>query len=383
MNARASIFRLCRPARSRRARGSVLVIVLITIVFAVTALVAFVEKAGDDLIVESREVTGHRLRQDAYSALEVTLAVLEQFRSVNSGLHSPAEGWSEPLEFADWQPESGRIAEVSFEDESGKLSLPNVDAATLLNLFESWELPQADAERLTDSLLSWMRKDYVPATSRYTDYDQGATPYGPPLRSMRSYSELAAIDFAREVFYDENGRPNERWHRFVDAVSLLDFKQSNINSGRTDVAAAFGVESLTQQRQLREFLEGTGGQARQGPGYFRDVAEAAALMGTGKLPQAYGTTISALRINVTIREGRTTFRVSAVVAPSSGGAKVVDQVAETPKSSVSEAKERGKSPSPASSTASTPTKKLNYPFTLLEIRENDEIPPVPVAETEA
>ena len=71
-------------------RGSVLVIVLVTLMFATLALIAFVEKASDDLIVEAREASATRLRREAFSALEVTLGVLEDFRQVNSGLRSPA-----------------------------------------------------------------------------------------------------------------------------------------------------------------------------------------------------------------------------------------------------------------------------------------------------
>ena len=55
-------------------RASVLVIVMITILFTAFALVAFIEKAGNDLLVEHREAQARRLRMEAYSALEVTLA---------------------------------------------------------------------------------------------------------------------------------------------------------------------------------------------------------------------------------------------------------------------------------------------------------------------
>ena len=81
-------------------RGSVLLIVLVTLVFATSALLLFIEKAGTDLLVPIREADANRLRLEAYSALETTLAVLEDFREVSEGLHSPAEGWSDPLAFA-------------------------------------------------------------------------------------------------------------------------------------------------------------------------------------------------------------------------------------------------------------------------------------------
>jgi hypothetical protein len=143
----------------RSTRSSVLVIVLVTIVFTAAALVALIEQASTDLLVESRAVAARRLRREAYSALEVTLATLQGFVTAGNGLHHPAEGWGDPLGFAGWTPREGCTAEVTLEDESGKLPLPRADATVLANLFESWSLTPADAQRLTDALLGWMRKD--------------------------------------------------------------------------------------------------------------------------------------------------------------------------------------------------------------------------------
>lgn len=365
------------PSGPRRA--SVLVIVLVTLLFASVALIAFVERASDDLVVDARAAAGRRLRQEAYSALEVTLAVLEDFRLANNGLRSPAEGWADPLGFAGWTPREGCVAEISFADESGKLSLPHVDLATFLNLFEGWGIPKTDAERLADALLGWMKKDHVPASSSPPDYDHGPLPYNAPLRPMRSYSELAAVEVARDMFYDKDGQPNELWQRFVDTISLLDFKSTNLNGAGGDVFTALGPLDPSQQKQLGEFLAGTGGRAQEGPAFFDTTADAAGLLGLKALPQGYGTLISALRINVTIREGRTNFRLSVVVAPS-GGATVVQTVAATATdnarpSATGQSSETN--PTAPSAPAAAAPKKLKYPFTLLEIRENAEISAVP------
>ena len=64
----------------RKTRGSVLIIVMVSLLFATFAVLAFMEKASVDLLVERREVLTNRLRAEAYSALEVTLGVLEDFR---------------------------------------------------------------------------------------------------------------------------------------------------------------------------------------------------------------------------------------------------------------------------------------------------------------
>src|SRR4051812_27690126 len=214
---------------SRKAeRGSVLVIVMITLIFTTFALVAFIDKASGDLLVEARAAQAARLRSEAYSALEATLAVLEDFRQVGRGLHNPAEGWSDPLTFAAWTPKEGRTVEVSFEDESGKLSLPRADALTLTNLFKAWEMQDTDAEKLADALMGWMKREHLYATGLFPDYDQAQLPYEAPARPMRSFDELAAITVARDVFY-KDGKPNELWYRFLRSVSLFNFRQVNIN----------------------------------------------------------------------------------------------------------------------------------------------------------
>ncbi|MDB6167466.1 MAG: hypothetical protein JWM88_330 [Verrucomicrobia bacterium] len=362
-------------------RGSVLVIVLVTLLFTSFALVLFVEQASSDLLVESRDAVAKRLRRDGYSALEASLASLEDFRRAGGVLHSPAEGWRNPLVFSLWQPRAGCTVEATAEDESGKISLTNVDAATLGNLFKFWELKPADAERLTDALLGWMRRDYVPVSSRSPDYDQGALPFAAPARPLRSFSELASIDDAREVFFDAQGRPNDLWRRFTAVFSLFNFRQANLNAATPDVLAALGFSDASQYQRLNEYLAGKGQYSSQGPQWLLSAAQAAGLLGTPSLSAGAGTEVRAVRVNVTVHEGRNSFRLSAVVAPS-GGATVV-KAAATPARSTSSATSlattggvaaTGSQPAPA---ASVP--QLNYPFTLLEIKENGEIPTIPSA----
>src|SRR4051794_22716276 len=199
--------------RGARRRGSVLVIVMITLLFATFALLAFMERASVDLLVDQREAVTRRLRVEAYSALEVTLGVLTDFREVDNGLHSPAEGWSDPLGFAGYLPSEGRTVDITFEDESGKISLPRANPTVLNNLFLNWGILKQDAEALTDALLGWMKHDHVYTSAVQPNYENNPVPYEAPGRPLRSFYELAAIEKAREIFYDREGRPNELWKR--------------------------------------------------------------------------------------------------------------------------------------------------------------------------
>jgi general secretion pathway protein K len=373
----------------------VLVIVMVTLLFAAFALVTFMEKASVDLLVDQRDVLNRRLRMEAYSALEMTLGVLNEFREVGNGLRSPAEGWADPLTFAGYTPSEGRVVEVAFEDESGKISLPRANALILTNLFKNWGIVQVDAEGLADAMLGWMKRNHVYTASVQPNYEGGPIPYLEPGRSLRSFDELAAIEKVRETFFDSDGRPNDYWRRFLDSVSLFDFARPNLNGAKPDALAALGQFDATQQQNLGDFLRGAGTYESQGPQFFQAPNEAQRIAGPTGDTSAFGTTISALRIVITVRDGRTEFKMSTVIAPPNGATTVqttataarTETSAATGKTAAQQQNRPSATqpaPRPGSSPAGTQknaaaARTLRYPFTLLEIRENDEIPGAAIA----
>ena len=375
--------------RGSATRGSVLIIVLVTMLFASAALTLFLEKASTDLIAEARVITDTNLRTEAYSALETTVAVLVDFREVLGSLRSPSEGWGDPLGFAGYEPGPDREVSVAFEDESGKISLPTVDTQTLITLFKAWEMVAPDAEKLADALLGWMKKEHVPASvasPRAEDYERNELAYQPPARSLRSFSELAAIEYAREVFYDERGNPNDLHRRFTATFSLYNFRRPNLNGASPDVLLAFGGQDDPQQRQrLEEFRAGTGMYQANGSGVFKSSSDVAGVLGArAEAVGKVGTEISALRVIVTVREGLNVYRLAVLLAPS-GGAKPPEpgdlnrgeeEDGNNGQTDRNAARPATSSSRTATASAGAETKSLNYPFTLLEIRENGAIPTV-------
>jgi general secretion pathway protein K len=369
----------------------VLVVVVITLMFATVALLAFMEKASVDLLVDHREAVTKRLRMEAYSALEMTLGVLNEFREAGGGLRSPSEGWADPLGFAGYTPSEGRVVEVGFEDESGKISLPRATPQVLTNLFKGWGSSQSEAEELADVLLGWMKRNHTYTSASHPNYDYGPIPYDVPGRSLRSLQELAAIDKAREYFYDADGRPNDRWRRFADSVSLFDFQRSNLNGAKPDTLSALGQFDETQQQNLAEYLQGTGTYKSNGPQFFATPADAQRITGPNGDAGAFGATISALRITIVVHDGRTEFRLSTVVAPPNGATTIQATATSTrtvaSAASAQTANQQQNRPNAAQASRSGSTarnaqqndaaRNLRYPFTLLEIRENDEIPAPP------
>jgi general secretion pathway protein K len=365
---------------------------MVTLLLTAAALVAFLDKASNDLLVEARSAEAARLRPDAYSALEVTLAVLEDFRQADNGLHHPNEGWGDPLGWAGWTPPDGATVDVAFQDESGKLPLAHTNEATMLLLFEAWQMEPNDAQKLTDELQSWMHLNYTAASPLNPDYEQSAIPYDPPGRALRSYSELAAIDGARDFFYT-NGRPNDMYWRFYNDFSIFNFARPNVNGANGDVFAALGQFNAQQDTQIALRLSGTIASSKLVHPWFADAAdlETSIAADVGN-PRSFAYTVSALRIVITVHDHAAQYRLSVVVAPATGGARTVQATATDVKAneqtsasgepvgtiSVNSKAQTSTAATQAQQNAAQATAvNLKFPFTLLEILENDAIPNAP------
>jgi hypothetical protein len=362
-------------------KGSVLLIVLVTVVFATTALIAFMERADDDLIVPMRHAGANRMRAEAYAALETTLAVLVDFRVANNNvLRSPAEGWDDPLNL-DWvrytPANPNRTVTVTFEDESGKMSLPTVTAQNLTDYFTFYGLPADEALLLRDSFLVWMQRNYVPTASGATDpaeYQQEVIPFTPPGRPLRSWEELRSMDGVKDYFFDANGALTPLGKRFISAYSLYNFPTPNVNGGKPDTLAVLAKLEIDEQRAVLDFLKGDslGAGAVKNLGYFTQVGDVASVANTATSISGLGVNIAALRINVTVKEGLSVFTLSAVVSWPTNGATLTP--APTPPAQA-----------PAASTNTVTTAPLTaidlqYPYTILDLSENDLDPAAPPAQ---
>lgn len=349
-----------RPFHLRRNHGSVILLVLVTVLLAAFLLTRFVARAGTELLADARAGDQVRLRREAYSALETTLAVLADIRAIDHGLFSPVQGWDRPLDYAQYHPGEGVSVEVAIEDESGKLSLPQTDPATLEALLVSLGLERSAARRASEALLVWTRNDYTPVSLDLdgSAYDQAEPPYEAPHRPLRSFGELAAVEVVRDYFFDETGQPTQLARDFKAKVSLYSFARMNLNSA-SPVALATGGLNLSQIDALAGFAR----RNKTGVGYFRTTGEAADLLGSNAPLDRFGTEVQALHITVTVHGGATTYRLEAVVAPP-GGAMLAPALPSQSSPMIGTVAE----------TATAGIKKLDYPFKVLEIKEDVEAP---------
>lgn len=341
---------------NRARRGSVILFVLGVVLLAAFLLSLLIARASSELLVESRAAREVSLRNEAYSALEVTFAVLADVAVADGGLHGPAQGWADPLGYAGYEPAPGTRIEVSFEDESGKLPLATAEPATLHRYAEALGIPPADAERLVDALQAWTEAGHVAAfpESDPQRYATEPVPYEAPARPLRSFEEFRAVAVARDLFFSPDGRWNEVGMRFREDASLHRFGQVNVNSARPSVLVALGLDP-NAAIAVAERLAGGEGLA---PTFYRTLPEAAAAAGAEIAGGDLGASVQCLRIRIVVRQGPLGIRLEAVVAPGAGGGAAG-------------------APSPDNDPGALPVeprpasiKRVDYPFRVLEIRES-------------
>lgn len=335
-------------------RGSVILFVLGMVLLTAFMLTRFIDRAHTELLTEAKHGQKIPLRQEAYSALQVTLAVLADIAAVDEGLHSPQQGWGEPLTYAEYNPPEGIQIEAVVEDETGKFSLPKADDASLITLLMTMGLLNTEAERITDAILAWTQLEYPP---QFSDSGQDAFQRREPAlllpqRPMRSFEELRLMPAVLEILCEESGEWNELGRRFLQSVSLFSFDQVNLNTGQPDVLSALGlsdptVRSLTDRNLLADGL---------GPQPYYSLREAALDLGTLPESSQLGIEATIFRIIIRTSQGGRTFELVAIA-------------------------QRGRSrpPPPSREDEEPPTSEprpwtlnsIDSPFQILEIREND------------
>lgn len=356
---------------NRNRQGSVLLLTLFLIVLAAFAMSRFIEKAYGEILAEAVYMERDRLRLEAYSALESTIAVLYNVERMAGALHDPAQGWDDPLWLAGVELSPGINVQVEFVDEMGKISLPSLDRDRLLRLFEMMDFDLRQAEELTEALLGWMSETAAEGSfaAHHLDYERADLPFRPPYRSLRSFYELTAVAGFRDAFFDSQGVPNERFHQFTSLVSLYRFDAINVNSvspGVLRVWSDLGEVEMEQIATQREHFIG------EKP-YFDNLGQAQEQFGI-PLGQGFGVATHAVRVNITVTEGTSKFALSTVVAPTARAESLRPVPAdggqeEQPRRARSR-RERTpvREPSVSEEAGTVP-----YPYTFLELRENETI----------
>lgn len=298
-----------------RNRGAILMAVLGFVFLMAIFVVQFLEIATRQMRARAVELGRSDLRTTAYSAMEVTLAVLNEFKEIDEGINSPAQGWGDPIDYADLQWPEGVDVKVTIEDETGKLPMNPAPEADLKLLLEQLGIDISDADIMIDSLMDWTDEDDLHRLNGAEDsyYDRQDPPLKPANGPLTSFEPLRYIRGFDEFFFDEDGVPKPEFYSFTDAVSLHNTHKINVNTARADIMAMLGESTGFDEKSFGDELAG---QDRI-PGNYddniirsEDDLRAAGYTGdTGGI----GYEVAVARINVDVSSGDKRFRLSGLV----------------------------------------------------------------------
>jgi general secretion pathway protein K len=300
----------------KRRRGSVIIVVLVLITLASLLLARFMEDNSLELSMATHEADRRRLRADAQSELELALAVIAEIRSIDlNKIHAPSQGFDDPHAYAGFPPRDGLQVQFEYEDESAKLPLSVLTKNDLIQLLYSLGMEQRDAERVSDAIVAWQSKSYESLEEEASDaaYQRATLSFRPARRPIRSFEEFRSIGVAKEMFFDERGRATPIFQAFKACVSLYTFPQANINTASDAVLLSQGLDE-NQLALIRERQNEIGRRIVGTPPYFRVADEVRRLIGGGAPLQKFDDEIILMWVRVTVKEGLSKCRVSALVA---------------------------------------------------------------------
>lgn len=381
-------------------RGSVIVVVLVTLLLASLMIVKFMESSAVELTLATRQADRDRLRADAYGAMETLLAVMAEVKAVDEALYAPEQGWGDPYAYAGEAPREGVTVTYEFTDESGKASLPRLTFDEMVELAQVLGLTDTEARRFADGLYAWMKEDHMPQEidAEASRYESDDPPINVPKRSLRSWDELRAVRVARDYVYDENGALRPFGAALRENVSLYSFEGTNVNALAPALGTARGWDE-TQGSQLAGYRAGQGARPVGAPTWFRGIEDVQSVIGANADTEGLDATVKLLRVVVTVREGLASMSLSALVAIEDG---VALPEAATPADENTTPANPATPATPATpgtggrnnnratagggagggSNAQAEEEKLDYPFPILEVFETSGPPPLVSPEEE-
>ena len=362
--------------RTKGPSGSVLVFVLgLVVMLSVLAL-----RLMDETVREIQHVSQFHRRDDlrihAYSAFEIAVGTLSEWKEIKKTLYAPAQGWGDPMKYSEIEPPEGISWEVEIEVENGKLPLDQLrkDPKLLASLFETMSDEDNDPIRYDDSLeyadafLDWEDADEnhrIDGAESPDYYEDLEPPLFAPNRKILSFEEFRLIkgfgpnpDDPEEggLFFDASGNETGNFRNFKNSVSLRSSHQLNVNQTSGFLRTFLCGDNDYGLEDLEAFLSGEGaygGEEGQGR-YFQSPNDPKLQMLKGRGIQ-FGVDCKAFRVKVTVSRGKSKFVLWAILEDLTGGS--ASQSTATLSPQAQESKKRFDS--------------LKYPFKILALRENE------------
>ncbi|MFP4157607.1 MAG: general secretion pathway protein GspK [Opitutales bacterium] len=291
-------------------RGSVLVAVLAVLMLLTILVTRFLEEALEDLEYRSIFSEPIDMRSYAYSLMEISLATIQEVALIDEGkLYAPEQGWSDPLAYSGIEVPNGWEVSVRIQDEGGKLPLNTIDESLLNHLLEEkLDFDFGTSRELSSMLLDWIDSDDNRRLNgaESQDYLSRNPPYRAANAPLQSLGELRLLEVWEDEFFDEMGRPNERFEQLAKLVTVHYGGQLNLNTASAELIELLALQDGYDDRSLFDGLD------PDSP-YLRSLPDAA----NGQIS---GVEVKLLRLSVTVRRGDVPYTITALVEPDLGRA---------------------------------------------------------------
>ena len=351
-------------------RGSILVFILALIVLLSVLCMRLMQETIQELRHVSQFHRRDDLRMHAYSALDVSVGVLNEFMMVERTLYSPSQGWGNPLSYAEISPLDSSVRwSISLIDESGKVPIASISEKDLVSLFSIMRaegdslVNDDDGQPFYDSLMDWQDADEEERDEGAEDdyYEDLEFPYFTPGKKIENFEEFRMVkgfaynpDEADEsgLFYSPDGSETPHLKNFRDSFSFFHHGPINVNT-----ASSFLIKFLCgdDDTLYNEVLAGP--SASSGDPYFKNMNDPKLAQLRSNRSISTSTTATVFRVLVTVAKGKANFQLHAILAsgngvkpnPQRGGGQVVTKP------------------------RSQQNAKMRYPFRILSIRENENL----------
>ncbi|MDA7757088.1 general secretion pathway protein GspK [Opitutales bacterium] len=367
---------------SPRKRGSILVFVLALIVLLSVLSLRLMKETAQELRHVSQFHKRDDLRTYAYSALDLTVGVLNEFRMILGKLDDRGLGWGDPLEYAGISPSdiaatgeeeslnSPITWSVRLLDESGKIPFHEIKEKDLVSLFAFMKaggdsiVNDDDGEPLVDALADWQDKDDEERDEGAEDdyYEDLDPPYWTPGRKLENFDEFRMIKgFAYDpddsensgIFFDEIGNETGDLVNFKDSFSF--FNEGGFNP---DGASVFLLKFLAgdDEGAFEDLNESRNSSSQSDKKRYYDMI--------GELANKRGLKIDrsakVFRLEINVNRGKSNFQLHAILLNemSSGNRKPI-----RPKTGQKNLQKP----------RSARNQKIQYPFRILALRENENL----------
>lgn len=303
-----------KRALHNRRRGAVLILIL-GLIFACTVMVAaFVQSSLSEIRHTGQNVGAQKLRNCAYSALDITLASMREYQLLGEPLNAPAQDWIHAVDDPSIHFPENVSVQVSIKDISGQIGIGTLTTESQWqSIFDTLGFSSFDADPLIDALLDWMDNDANrrPFGAEAEDYRMDGLNIMPANGTPLSIDELQRIKGWDAVWWEAPGELSPLAKLLKKTLTTLHTTPPNINTAPIEVLQYLCGDDYMAKSLLRE---------RLGPDEIAltddDVifANAADLERNGyRLEQSVSYTGSLYSIEITTHSGAARFHLSALI----------------------------------------------------------------------